>query len=113
MPVFRPVHVNPAGSGLSRGGRHRRGRARGRRAGRAGQGPDTDEHRGLDRRRTGSDRHAFSAHGASSSAESEPLQRFWRDCEVASRHAVGHFEIDAQLYGQALLGVPMDVSALV
>jgi 3-hydroxy-9,10-secoandrosta-1,3,5(10)-triene-9,17-dione monooxygenase len=55
----------------------------------------------------------LSAHGASSSAESEPLQRFWRDCEVASRHAVGHFEIDAQLYGQALLGVPMDVSALV
>jgi 3-hydroxy-9,10-secoandrosta-1,3,5(10)-triene-9,17-dione monooxygenase len=54
-----------------------------------------------------------SAHGAASFAESEPLQRIWRDREVASRHAVGHSEINAQLYGQALLGVPIDVSPLV
>jgi len=55
----------------------------------------------------------LSAHGSSSFAESEPLQRIWRDREVASRHAVRHSEINAQLYGQALLGVPIDVSALV
>jgi 3-hydroxy-9,10-secoandrosta-1,3,5(10)-triene-9,17-dione monooxygenase len=54
-----------------------------------------------------------SAHGASSFAESEPLQRIWRDCEVASRHAIAHSEINAQLYGQALLGVPVDVTPLV
>jgi 3-hydroxy-9,10-secoandrosta-1,3,5(10)-triene-9,17-dione monooxygenase len=55
----------------------------------------------------------LSAHGASSFAESEPLQRIWRDCEVASRHGIVHSEINAQLYGQALLGVPIDVSPLV
>jgi 3-hydroxy-9,10-secoandrosta-1,3,5(10)-triene-9,17-dione monooxygenase len=55
----------------------------------------------------------LSANGASSFAESEPLQRIWRDSEVASRHAVAHSEINAQLYGQALLGVPIDVTPLV
>ena len=55
----------------------------------------------------------LSAHGASSFAESEPLQRIWCDCEVASRHAVAHSEINAQVYGQALLGVPIDITPLV
>ena len=34
-----------------------------------------------------------SAHGASSFAESSPLQRIWRDLEVCSRHAVVSPEI--------------------
>ena len=54
-----------------------------------------------------------SAHGASSFAESSPLQRIWRDCEVASRHAVISPAISAEVYGRALLGLTDGVTALV
>jgi alkylation response protein AidB-like acyl-CoA dehydrogenase len=55
----------------------------------------------------------ISAHGASSFAEASPLQRIWRDCEVASRHAIASVDINAQVYGQALLGIEGAVTALV
>jgi 3-hydroxy-9,10-secoandrosta-1,3,5(10)-triene-9,17-dione monooxygenase len=62
-------------------------------------------------------RHAIdillSAHGASSFAESSPLQRIWRDSETASRHAVANPEICAEVYGRALLGFTEGVTALV
>ena len=54
-----------------------------------------------------------SAHGASSFAETSPLQRIWRDSEVASRHAVTSPEISAEVYGRALLGLTDGVTALV
>jgi 3-hydroxy-9,10-secoandrosta-1,3,5(10)-triene-9,17-dione monooxygenase len=54
-----------------------------------------------------------SAHGASSFADANPMQRIWRDCEVASRHAVVHPEISAEIYGRALLGICEGVSPLV
>jgi alkylation response protein AidB-like acyl-CoA dehydrogenase len=54
-----------------------------------------------------------SAHGASSFAESSPLQRIWRDAEVASRHAAVNPEINSELYGRALLGITEGVTALV
>ena len=54
-----------------------------------------------------------SAHGASSFAESSPLQRIWRDSEVASRHAVTSPAISAEIYGRALLGLTDGVTALV
>ncbi len=54
-----------------------------------------------------------SAHGASSFADSSPLQRLWRDSEVASRHAIVNPEISAEIYGRALLGVAEPVSPLV
>ena len=54
-----------------------------------------------------------SAHGASSFADASPLQRIWRDSEVASRHAVVHPEISIEIYGKALLGIRGDVSPLV
>jgi alkylation response protein AidB-like acyl-CoA dehydrogenase len=54
-----------------------------------------------------------SAHGASSFADASPLQRIWRDSEVASRHAVVHPEISTEIYGKALLGIRGDVSPLV
>ncbi|MDT7632348.1 MAG: 3-hydroxy-9,10-secoandrosta,3,5(10)-triene-9,17-dione monooxygenase [Pseudonocardiales bacterium] len=54
-----------------------------------------------------------SAHGASSFAEVSPLQRIWRDSEVASRHAVVHPEISAEVYGKSLLGLRGDVTPLV
>jgi 3-hydroxy-9,10-secoandrosta-1,3,5(10)-triene-9,17-dione monooxygenase len=50
-------------------------------------------------------RELVSVHGAASFAESNPLQRIWRDSEVASRHAVANPDISAQLYGRALLGL--------
>lgn len=54
-----------------------------------------------------------SAHGASSFAEASPLQRMWRDSEVASRHAVVAPEISALIYGRALMGFTEGVSFLV
>ena len=54
-----------------------------------------------------------SAHGASSFADSSPMQRIWRDSEVASRHAVANPEISAEVYGRALLGFTEGVSPLV
>ncbi len=54
-----------------------------------------------------------SAHGASSFAESSPLQRIWRDAEVASRHAIINPEINAEIYGRALLGLTENITALV
>jgi alkylation response protein AidB-like acyl-CoA dehydrogenase len=54
-----------------------------------------------------------SAHGASSFAETSPLQRIWRDSEVASRHAVVSPAISAEVYGRALLGLADGVTALV
>ncbi len=54
-----------------------------------------------------------SAHGASSFAESSPMQRIWRDSETASRHSVVNPEISAEVYGKSLLGIRGDVTALV
>ncbi|ODU06481.1 MAG: oxidoreductase [Pseudonocardia sp. SCN 72-86] len=58
-------------------------------------------------------RELVSAHGASSFADSTPMQRIWRDSEVASRHAVANPEISAEVYGRALLGFSSGVSPLV
>ncbi|MCW2624860.1 acyl-CoA dehydrogenase family protein [Mycobacterium sp.] len=58
-------------------------------------------------------RELVSARGSSSFAEANPLQRIWRDSEVASRHAVAHPGISAQLYGRALLGITDGVTTLV
>lgn len=53
------------------------------------------------------------AHGAGSFAETSPLQRIWRDSEVASRHAVISPAISSEVYGRALLGLTDGVTALV
>jgi alkylation response protein AidB-like acyl-CoA dehydrogenase len=44
------------------------------------------------------------AHGAGSFAESNPLQRLWRDSAVAARHAVTLPAVNFEIYGKALLG---------
>jgi 3-hydroxy-9,10-secoandrosta-1,3,5(10)-triene-9,17-dione monooxygenase len=54
-----------------------------------------------------------SANGASSFAESNPLQRIWRDCEVAGNHAAANPDINAEIYGRALLGVTERVTPLI
>lgn len=54
-----------------------------------------------------------SAHGASSFAESSPMQRIWRDSEIASRHAVIVPETSSLIYGRALMGFTEGISFLV
>ena len=58
-------------------------------------------------------RELITAHGASSFAEASPLQRIWRDSEVASRHAIVNPAIGAEVYGRALLGFADGVTPLV
>jgi alkylation response protein AidB-like acyl-CoA dehydrogenase len=49
-----------------------------------------------------------SAHGASSFADVSPLQRIWRDSNVAGRHAVVDPLVNAEVFGKALLGIPYE-----
>jgi alkylation response protein AidB-like acyl-CoA dehydrogenase len=53
------------------------------------------------------------AHGAGGFAEVSPLQRIWRDVNVAARHAVISPAIGAEVYGKALLGVDDKITPLV
>jgi hypothetical protein len=50
----------------------------------------------------------ISANGASSFADSSPLQRLWRDSNTAGRHAVALPAVNQELYGKALLGIPYE-----
>ena len=52
-------------------------------------------------------------HGAASFAEVNPLQRIWRDANVAGRHAVAAPSIALEVYGKALLGVDETVTPLI
>src|SRR6476646_1550200 len=42
--------------------------------------------------------------GASAFAESNPIQRVWRDLEMASRHGLLAGEVPLEIYGRALVG---------
>ena len=53
------------------------------------------------------------ANGTSTFADSNPLQRIWRDSETAASHAGLHPDINAEIYGRALLGVTETISPLV
>jgi len=55
----------------------------------------------------------ISAHGAGSFADSNPLQRIWRDSNVAARHAVILPEVSYETYGKLLLGVESPITALI
>ncbi|QNI07545.1 oxidoreductase [Mycobacterium kubicae] len=50
-------------------------------------------------------RELMSVAGSSAFAEANPLQRIWRDSEIASSHAVSNPAISAEVYGRLLLGV--------
>ncbi|MET1028197.1 MAG: acyl-CoA dehydrogenase family protein [Dongiaceae bacterium] len=54
-----------------------------------------------------------SVYGASAFAEANPLQRIWRDAEVASRHAMVNPDINAEIFGRALLGDMQNITSLV
>jgi 3-hydroxy-9,10-secoandrosta-1,3,5(10)-triene-9,17-dione monooxygenase len=51
--------------------------------------------------------------GASAFAESNPIQRVWRDLEMASRHGLLTGEIPQEIYGRALVGNFEPLSPLV
>ena len=53
------------------------------------------------------------AHGAGSFADVNPLQRIWRDSNVAARHAVTLPAVSYEVYGKALLGVEDSITPLV
>jgi alkylation response protein AidB-like acyl-CoA dehydrogenase len=53
------------------------------------------------------------AHGTSSMADANPLQRLWRDVHVASHHAITEWQVNLEIYGKALLGVEPNISHLI
>jgi 3-hydroxy-9,10-secoandrosta-1,3,5(10)-triene-9,17-dione monooxygenase len=54
-----------------------------------------------------------SAHGTSAFADSNPLQRIFRDLNVASRHAGTGVRVPRELYGKAMLGKnPFEITFL-
>jgi alkylation response protein AidB-like acyl-CoA dehydrogenase len=51
--------------------------------------------------------------GASAFADSNPIQRAWRDLEMASRHGLASYEVGQELYARALLGITEPIAPLV
>ncbi len=43
------------------------------------------------------------AHGTSSLADSNRMQRLWRDVHTASHHAITEWQVNLEVYGKALL----------
>ena len=54
-----------------------------------------------------------SAHGTSSMADANRLQRLWRDVHVASRHAITEWQVNLEIYGKALVGVEPNITPLI
>ncbi|MOA56001.1 hypothetical protein D3C78_1799030 [compost metagenome] len=54
-----------------------------------------------------------SAHGAGTFAETNPLQRYWRDANAAARHAIVLPAVGKEVFGEALLGIESKVTNLV
>jgi alkylation response protein AidB-like acyl-CoA dehydrogenase len=53
------------------------------------------------------------AHGAGSFAQSNPLQRIWRDSAIAARHALTLPAVNFEIYGKALLGRQDQITLLI
>jgi 3-hydroxy-9,10-secoandrosta-1,3,5(10)-triene-9,17-dione monooxygenase len=51
--------------------------------------------------------------GASGFADSSPLQRMWRDANIATRHALLATDPSLEIYGHALLGIEGNITPLV
>jgi alkylation response protein AidB-like acyl-CoA dehydrogenase len=54
-----------------------------------------------------------SAHGTSSLADWNRMQRLWRDVHVASHHAITEWQVNLEIYGKALLGVEPNITPLI
>jgi alkylation response protein AidB-like acyl-CoA dehydrogenase len=55
----------------------------------------------------------MSAHGGSSFADTNPLQRIWRDSAVAARDAVTMPIVNYEIYGKALLSRDDQITPLI
>ena len=53
------------------------------------------------------------AHGTSSLADCNRMQRLWRDVHAASHHAITEWQVNLEVYGKALLGVEPNITHLV
>ena len=53
------------------------------------------------------------AHGTSSLADSNRMQRLWRDVHTASHHAITEWQINLEVYGKALLLVEPNITHLI
>jgi 3-hydroxy-9,10-secoandrosta-1,3,5(10)-triene-9,17-dione monooxygenase len=53
------------------------------------------------------------AHGTSSLADFNRMQRLWRDVHVASHHAITEWQVNLEVYGKALLGVEPNITHLI
>jgi 3-hydroxy-9,10-secoandrosta-1,3,5(10)-triene-9,17-dione monooxygenase len=53
------------------------------------------------------------AHGTSSLADANRMQRFWRDVHTASHHAITEWQVNLEVYGKALLGVEPNITHLI
>jgi alkylation response protein AidB-like acyl-CoA dehydrogenase len=53
------------------------------------------------------------AHGTSSLADANRLQRLWRDVHTASHHAITEWQVNLEVYGKALLGVEPNITHLI
>ena len=54
-----------------------------------------------------------SAHGTTSLADWNRMQRLWRDVHVASHHAITEWHVNLEIYGKALLGVEPNITPLI
>jgi alkylation response protein AidB-like acyl-CoA dehydrogenase len=54
----------------------------------------------------------MTAVGASAFSATNPLQRMWRDANVAARHGAANYMLNREVYGKALLGVPVTFNRL-
>ncbi|WP_158850167.1 acyl-CoA dehydrogenase family protein [Saccharothrix deserti] len=55
----------------------------------------------------------MTAHGSSGFADASPLQRIWRDANVAARHGMLIPQVNLELYGAALVGAENNVTPFV
>lgn len=53
------------------------------------------------------------AHGTSSLADSNRLQRLWRDVHVASHHAITEWQVNLEVYGKTLFGIEPNITHLI
>jgi alkylation response protein AidB-like acyl-CoA dehydrogenase len=53
------------------------------------------------------------AHGTSSLADSNKMQRLWRDVHTASHHAITEWQVNLEVYGKALLGIEPNITHLI
>jgi len=54
-----------------------------------------------------------SAHGTSSLADANRMQRYWRDVHVASHHAITEWQVNLEIYGKAMLGIEPNITPLI